>query len=641
VLIDALCDWTYECCTDGERDSLLGPHFGDAQDCKDRMAIFLNNNDNNPDDAAEANLTLIDGLLVDLAYEVDLSRSEPIAEGITACLEELEKRECNDDPNADDGACQPYGEDPCALDKLFMGKVAVGGECNGDLRGPDRDIECVTGSSCEDTDSGDEDVFKCVAKGLEGALCNPSANDDEAEGPCEYGFYCAPDGRCATLPTLGESCAFGESDEPHVTDWLALYATGVDPDDAFDTFKGNESIPCEVGLNCDPLSLKCVKWCDEGANCAAPDADDDWAGSTGSLSSLGYDAANCADGLSCIPHEFSTNVGDFYFQCGEPGASAGDICDDDGDCASSLYCHGMDAGTDKSGTCKARIAEGKECDPEQTQCGANYFCGACGLLATRNTGDGDLEADPLLGDCDSNEDDVIDGDDTDGVFVCQPVLPISIAEDQICAGTDLGGLTDDVAYDEATCKSGSWCAYTNKLSNGDAVTAGYHCVSKELGSNVECLSNQVPYGLYDSSAEVFYGTNFTSNQDEDRPWSNSCANGYLCYDPADTTQTCRAGVAAGQPCDYDTGTESKGHCAMDLHCVNGTCQAFLMPGDPCDKDSNDWDAGDDDVVVNGFEEKRCDPFSSSCQQVHGGYYCEVFNTETYVRNYCVEGGGSN
>jgi hypothetical protein len=661
VLIDALCAWTHECCTDGERDSLLGPHFGDVEDCRARLRDELLKNDQNP---PTNNLNYIDGLLFSLAYEVDLTRSEPIPEGIAACLEEIENRDCNDDPADPTVVCIPHGEDACALNKLFRGLVEAGGECNGRLRGPERDIECARGSSCEDTNlevadarrrvpPDSEDVFKCVTKGLEGDLCNPSANDDESEGPCEYGYYCAPDGHCAELPGEGDACAFAIDDQPHVTDWFSLYGADVDPDIAFGSYKGNESIPCAIGLNCDPVNNVCVKWCDDGANCDGPTAIDNWGSGDVTTNGLEDQAEmSCAEGLSCLPHEFATNVGTFYFHCREPGG-VGDNCNDDGDCADDYYCHGTSAAARRilddddgvAGTCKIRLAEGAACDPDQTQCGTNFFCGACGLLEHRSES-GDLSDDPIYGDCDIDGDGDVDvggdDDDDDGeddrantvTHVCQPVLPISTDATHLCAGELGTDLADTVEYDDTVCRSGSWCAYSDKLSNGDGVDADYYCISSELGSNVACAPGET--GSYREYFE------FVSNQDPNLPWSNSCKDTFICYDADSyTAPTCRAGVAEGQPCDYDVATESKGHCAFDLHCVAGTCIKFLQPGDACDSDSNDWDAADAEVIANGFDEPRCDPFSSSCQEIHGGYYCLVHDQVTYVRNYCIETGGSN
>jgi hypothetical protein len=657
VLIDALCTWTYGCCTDGERDSLLGPHFSDEDDCKARLRDELGKNDQNP---PTNNLGYIDGLLFSLAYEIDLTRSEPIPEGIAACRAEIEARGCNDDPADPSVECTAYGEDVCALNKLFRGLVETGGECNGRLRGPERDIECVRGTTCEDTNldvvetrrrdvPDSEDVFKCVAKGLEGDLCNPSANDDESEGPCEYGFYCAADGHCAELPGEGDACAFATADMPHVTDWFALYGADVDPDFAFGEAKGNESIPCAIGLHCDPLANVCVKWCDEGANCDYPTGNDSWGEGDVSENGLEEEAAtDCASGLTCTPYEFLSNVGTYYFHCRELGG-VGDACNDDGDCEEDYYCHGLVEGDDDddgvAGTCKIRLTEGDACDPEMSPCGANYFCGACGLIEHRSE-DGDLSDDAIYGDCDIDGDGDIDvgadDDDDDGeddrantvTHVCQPVLPTSTDAAHLCAGTLGGDLADVVEYDEVSCKSGSWCAYSDKLSNGDAVAAAYYCISDLLGSNVACAPGE--------SGDFTEYYEFDSNQDLNKPWSNSCKSAFICYDPDNYSDpTCRAGVAEGQPCDYDFAADSKGHCAFDLHCVAGTCTKFLEPGDACNKDSNDWDAGDDDVAINGFEEARCNPFSSSCQQIHGGYYCTVFDQVTYVRNYCIDSGGSN
>jgi hypothetical protein len=663
VLVDALCAWTYRCCTDGERDSILGPHFSDEADCSARMRDEMAKNDPNP---PTHNLNFVDELLASLAYEIDLSRSEAIPKGIAACLAEIEARECNDDPADPTYQCVPFDDGACALTNLFRGRVAAGGECNGNLRGPTRDIECVRGSSCEDTnldvldpgfrfadDDDSEDVFKCVAKGLEGDLCNPSANDDEAEGPCEYGFYCAPDGHCATLPGEGEHCEFSDPDNPRATSWWNLYSPGTDPDLTFSLYKGNEAIPCDFPYDCDPVTETCSKWCDSGSLCDWESAGG-WDG--GNVASNGLEDStlyNCNEGLSCIPVEFLNSPGNYVFHCRAPGG-VGDICNDDGDCESAYYCHGVDGGArrtlagddDVAGTCRLRLEEGKACNGDDTQCGANLFCGACGLLELRSEA-GDLSDAPFFGDCDIDDDGDIDvglaDDDDDGeddrtntvTHVCQPILPISTAADHLCAGDALGGdLADLVTYSDVACKTGANCVYTSRLSNGDDVDPGYYCISTAIGSNVTCAPGE--------GDSYFESGHFPSFQDAQLPWSNYCSESYICYDPDNyAAPTCRAAVVEGQPCDYDPTSESKGQCAPDLHCVAGTCAQFLQPGEPCNVDCNDWSATDPEIAANGFDEPCCSPLSASCQEIHGGYYCQPYAAFTYIANYCVDSEGSN
>jgi hypothetical protein len=62
-ITDALCDWAYGCCTDRELDSLVGPHFDDATNCKERMKAAFNSGDNNSYPAADFNLNRIDPIL--------------------------------------------------------------------------------------------------------------------------------------------------------------------------------------------------------------------------------------------------------------------------------------------------------------------------------------------------------------------------------------------------------------------------------------------------------------------------------------------------------------------------------------------------------------------------------------------------
>jgi hypothetical protein len=627
ALIDEICDWTYSCCSDSERDSLLGPHFGDADDCKARIREELQRIDVTP---PVNNLQAIDPLLFTIAYEIDLTRSEPVEAAIETCRASLAARTCNPEASDVTLTCQTFVDDACSLDKLFVGKVPAGGECSGRLRGPFRDIECVAGTSCEDTklDVGNEssaDEFRCAAKGGLGDLCSPAANSMKSEGPCEYGLYCTSEGKCAQLPGEGESCAFGQVDAPEITKWFALYAGDADPDIAFDLYKGNENIPCAPGLDCDAVTNTCAKWCETGASCDAPA---DGLDHGGELSAQAY----CDEGLGCLPYTLTSDSELFFFQC----ASAGGLdqkCNDSRDCSSDFYCAGLDLAKDITGKCTPRVDIGEACDPAQSACDAQSVCSPCGLAEHRNAPGGDLNAKPLLGACDVNADGSVNSGDlpSDVTHMCQSPLPAATSEEQRCAGTFGATLAADIEYQDAVCADGSWCAYTGKLSNGTTVEPDYYCISKGIGYNVACRPNETGDHFGDPSL------NFVSDQDRRHPWSNDCAEDFICYDPDDYgSPSCQAGVLVDQPCDYDESTANLGHCGYELHCVEGACQPFLEPGESCDPESNEWDASTDEGIrTSGFDARRCNPYSSSCQQIHGDYHCTVFDQVTDVRNYCI------
>ena len=179
-LLAELCQWSEKCCDDGEFAAIFGMSIGDAAQCTARMKDMLHDNDEQG--LAPYQLALIHPLLSDVADSVNLARSLVIEDGVQACVAALQSRVCNvpDDAQA---RCETPTQDPCELTSLFAGRLPVNSECSRYFRGPWRDIECVAGTSCEDTDPSTSLAdFRCVAKGRLEEPCEP--HEGAGAGDC-------------------------------------------------------------------------------------------------------------------------------------------------------------------------------------------------------------------------------------------------------------------------------------------------------------------------------------------------------------------------------------------------------------------------------------------------------------------------
>lgn len=287
ALVGALCDWDFQCCSDGEVDYRLGPFTADAANCTARFLEQLESNDNDA-------ISPRGDLLSVLGYAIDLSRSEPNPESVAACAAQQEALACNAQ-NDEESYCEPLSDptgDPCRLDNLFTGKLAAGDPCSAGLAVLG-DVECQPGSTCELV--ADED-WVCVDKGLLGEFC-------EADSTCDGGLFCdIATGQCAAKSDVDGPCSFEDDTQP-------------DP--------GTEVQPCRAGLTCDPVTDTCAAFCSAGFDCAAD--------------------ASCAEGESCIP----LDVGDTtYTYCATRGDTNGDRCDTDRDCADAFHCDGSACASD-------------------------------------------------------------------------------------------------------------------------------------------------------------------------------------------------------------------------------------------------------------------------------------------------------
>jgi hypothetical protein len=590
------------------------------------MVNLLHSNDNNP---GSERLGYISGLLRDLAYTVDLAASEPVPAAVDACFEAMAKRECNE--TSEPGRCTPPEDDPCALDKLFVGKRSEGQECNGRLRGPHRDIECVYGTTCEDTDAGPEDVFKCVRKGTEGEVCNPAAKFED--GDCEFDLYCSPtEGRCTKRPDLGESCSYIEPHEPIPTNIDALYSS--DPDES-EPYRGNERVPCLAGLVCDPLSTKCVTDCSAGDICAAPTTAKHFAaaGERGDL--------QCPEGLGCQVVEFNDRVGKFNFVCGAP-RRAEESCDTDADCAKGLFCNGVAAaygedytdGAAGLGVCKAKIEEHELCIRDG-QCAESNYCKPCEAFGKSESRESIPEA-CLVEEGDDDDTTESRAELRNGAVCAQhEAFDESCMKDSACVDAAIGCIHSDYNSKDQPFGYQRYCA-------ANLLPIGARC-DIEDGANDHTV-NYVNSGNYDKIKvpASFPEDEYVALELEAR-WMDYCeAPTAICNDSdRDGVYTCEHGGQINSPCDYDDTTKAQVLCGEGLHCVNGGCAPFLATGEVCDPATNDVENWNARVYApSGFPKPMCDPDTSRCDKVHGTYLCAPLDVDTSRRIWCDGGDGT-
>ncbi len=340
-LVTSLCDWEFQCCSEGEIDYRLGPFTVDAADCTARFVEQIESNDNDQ-------VSPRADLLSVLGYSIDLGRSDPNAENVRACAEQQRSRPCN--ALVEQEACESGKDpsvDPCRLDNLFTGTLVAGQPCSAGLAGL-ADIECGPGSTCEELPSGD---WECVDKGMLEEFC-------EADSTCDGGLFCNIEtGRCTAKGGLGEPCAFADSAEPDA---------------------GTETLPCQDTLSCDPSSNTCVAFCSQGYDCA--------------------DDASCPQGQSCIPTDLGDNT---YTYCAPRGDTNADRCDTPRDCGEGFHCDGSactsdlpaDQACDTTQECEAGLYCAGVCQVVKNAgevCAADIECNPSTTLGCITSDDGRL-----------------------------------------------------------------------------------------------------------------------------------------------------------------------------------------------------------------------------------------------------------
>ncbi len=415
-LIGALCDWEFNCCSEGELDYRLGPFTVDADDCRARYVEQLYSND----DVAESNRG---GLLYSLGFLVRLDRSSANRQAADECRDLIAAQQCTIPFNPEEQSCTP-GDDPalnpCDLRNLFEGTLEVGDECSASLAGLGFDVECAPGSSCEEVD-GD---YICVDKGLEDEFC-------EADYTCDQGLFCEiSSGRCQEKAGLGEACAYDDPDDPAL---------------------GTEATQCRDGLTCDPQTQTCTEYCSTGYACGGD--------------------AQCPAGESCIPVDFEDGT---HLYCGPRGDTNGDRCDTDNDCGDGFHCAGDSCVADRAqgiactldGQCQdglyCDIAGSGDCEivlNTNVVCTDDRQCNPSTTQGCMTSDNGRRCRASLLDD----GDDCIPGENEGGNWcasgVCEDITDDATSNPECHVGADAGEACDASAatFDALECRPGTYC----------------------------------------------------------------------------------------------------------------------------------------------------------------------------------------
>src|SRR6478736_2737097 len=124
-LIDAICEWEFSCCNDGELTYRLGSAGDDVQDCID-VFTFQFHSSNTVDNPYPAS-----GLLGTLGYVVVPSHVKENPAGIGECVAAYEAMGCPEEAEVLGYCEQPTvpGTDVCALGNLFNPDLDEGEEC--------------------------------------------------------------------------------------------------------------------------------------------------------------------------------------------------------------------------------------------------------------------------------------------------------------------------------------------------------------------------------------------------------------------------------------------------------------------------------------------------------------------------------
>lgn len=338
ALVDAACSWGSRCCDTGEFDFIYGT---DAASCKSAVMDEIKDG---PSPNEGGKLAYASALLHQLVTQVDLSRSELVPEAVTACLDHLKKRECLAPLAGNPASCQAAGAGaPCALDKLFRGRLNPGEQCNLQAAAV-ADIECGAKSSCKANPDAPS-LGRCTSVVAKGQLCDLRT----AGSNCDQGLFCSlQTGRCTEKAAAGESCAFEDPKSP---------------------IAGSETIPCAEGLSCSATTSRCIPACAEQTRCGAPSEE-------GEVAISGADELLCGSELSCIPSLIEATKDSekkgYIYSCQAKLAEKGQ-CDSDKDCKTGLRCE-IEANA-ILGECKARIAkDAKGCKGEDSRCKEGLIC---------------------------------------------------------------------------------------------------------------------------------------------------------------------------------------------------------------------------------------------------------------------------
>ena len=227
-----------------------------------------------------------------------------------------------EDPEEREG-CQPPDpppeDDPCKLDKVFIGQLGEGELCTSGTSS----LECAPGLKCLGNGQLGVDG-QCVRPGQ---LGEPCISDEE----CDEELYCELlESTCQRYRKEGETCVYYDREAP---------APRTEP-----------LVECDpdLHLDCDPVTDTCVAKCERGASCATDDDCDE------------------------------EQDPDLHRRTLRPAARRGLPCDVNDDCQEGLRC-APDPADPTERICELRLQIGEDCtvhedcdsefcDPSKSQC---------------------------------------------------------------------------------------------------------------------------------------------------------------------------------------------------------------------------------------------------------------------------------
>jgi hypothetical protein len=364
-LAAAECKWLFRCCNAEEQADELGPG-PTADDCADRVlqAETVSYSFYSLPLKESTKTTLRQ--LSRLGYGFDYGRVTIDAAAVKACADSISAAACNT-PSPKDH-CEPKAPvkvDPCAVNKLLVGKQQAGDEC--DTNGAD----CAAGLFCQYTFT---DHGVCLKSPKMGDTCF-------GDGDCGSAAICEwSTGKCVDGADFGAACSYADPDHPQ---------------------EGTEKVRCRAGLICDTATLKCSdQQCAGGSSCQVD------SGCPAGTTCINYrcgkpvkagaqcsKATDCEAGLCRYDQVIMRQI------CASPAVD-GSRCEQDDDCASH-YCK---FGTD-GGACAPQLALNAPCPSGEARECASHRCQQQGAMNEFACVPGPAVNDPCLSDPQCNPQD--------------------------------------------------------------------------------------------------------------------------------------------------------------------------------------------------------------------------------------------
>jgi hypothetical protein len=332
-IVEADCQWEFRCCNADERAALLGP-TKDVTECVDRsIASAVHSEYYYPSLSAGPTSSAVLSELNRLGYGYDLGRVNVDPASVQACVSKLAARACNPPPPKDHcvpGEAPP-ADDPCAIERLLVGKQKVGEPC------APQSTDCVPDLHCA-TLRGNDGV--CVERAKLGETC---VRDNE----CGTKLVCdSRTGRCVAGGDIGAACSFTNPDRPN---WDLT------------------ADRCRAGLECDTIKLKCgAPTCAGGGPCR-----NDAECPAGTMCAANRCAAPVKDGEGCTTDANCVNGrcrydSATYRSVCAPALVDGSLCQGfDKDCASHFCDYDS---TIPGSVCLPSLSTGTPCPKGDRQC---------------------------------------------------------------------------------------------------------------------------------------------------------------------------------------------------------------------------------------------------------------------------------